>query len=154
MVNQIMASIEFLKHYANTHSLLHFSAKISTKTYSWIHQRILEFVHASPVDFTCFFMGSGVTAGMNRMAKTFNRLRPEKDMDCDLELNALIGIEIDFASRFLPMRVGPMDNEKYNILVYCIIGQLQPSSDCVGLPFCSSSSTADSTLYPLSYQLL
>ena len=38
------ASNQFLKHYANTHSLLHFSAKISTKTYSWIHRRILEFV--------------------------------------------------------------------------------------------------------------
>jgi len=74
------ASNEFLKHYANTHSLLHFSAKISTKTYGWIHSRILEFVHANPEDFTCFFMGSGVTAGLNRMAKTFKRLRPEKDM--------------------------------------------------------------------------
>jgi len=74
------ASNEFLKHYSNTHSLLHFSAKISTKTYNWIHDRILEFVHADPNEFTCFFMGSGVTAGMNRMAKTFNRLRPEKDM--------------------------------------------------------------------------
>ena len=74
------ASNEFLKHYANTHSLLHFSAKISTKTYSWIHDRILEFVHADPEEFTCFFMGSGVTAGMNRMAKTLNRLRPERDM--------------------------------------------------------------------------
>ena len=30
------ASNEFLKHYSNTHSLLHFSAKISTKTYNWI----------------------------------------------------------------------------------------------------------------------
>ena len=74
------ASNEFLKHYSNTHSLLHFSAKISTKTYNWIHDRILEFVHADLDEFTCFFMGSGVTAGMNRMAKTFNRLRPEKDM--------------------------------------------------------------------------
>ena len=74
------ASNEFLKHYSNTHSLLHFSAKISTKTYNWIHNRILEFVHADTDEFTCFFMGSGVTAGMNRMAKTFNRLRPEKDM--------------------------------------------------------------------------
>ena len=74
------ASNEFLKHYANTHSLLHFSARISTKTYNWIHDRILEFVHADPNDFTCFFMGSGVTAGMNRMAKTLQRLRPEKDM--------------------------------------------------------------------------
>ena len=74
------ASNEFLKHYSNTHSLLHFSAKISTKTYNWIHDRILEFVHADPDEYTCFFMGSGVTAGMNRMAKTFKRLRPDKDM--------------------------------------------------------------------------
>jgi selenocysteine lyase/cysteine desulfurase len=74
------ASMDFLKHYSNTHSLLHFSAKISTKTYDWIHHRILEFVHANPEKYTCFFMGSGVTAGMNRIAKTFNRLRPDKDM--------------------------------------------------------------------------
>ena len=46
------ASTEFLKHYSNTHSLLHFSAKISTKTYGWIHDRILEFVHADPEEFT------------------------------------------------------------------------------------------------------
>ena len=70
----------FLKHYSNTHSLLHFSARISTKTYGWIHSRILDFVHADPNKYTCFFMGSGVTAGMNRMAKTLNRLRPERDM--------------------------------------------------------------------------
>ena len=74
------ASNEFLKHYSNTHSLLHFSAKVSTKTYNWIHKRILEFVHADSNEFTCFFMGSGVTAGMNRMAKTFKRLRPERDI--------------------------------------------------------------------------
>ena len=74
------ASTKFLKHYSNTHSLLHFSARISTKTYGWIHNRILDFVHADPNKYTCFFMGSGVTAGMNRMAKTFNRLRPERDM--------------------------------------------------------------------------
>ena len=74
------ASNSFLKHYANTHSLLHFSAKISTKTYSWIHDRILEFVHADPEKYTCFFAGSGVTAGMNRVAKTFKRLRPDRDM--------------------------------------------------------------------------
>jgi len=74
------ASNEFLKHYSNTHSLLHFSAKVSTKTYAWIHNKILDFVSADPKEFTCFFMGSGVTAGMNRMAKTLNRLRPERDM--------------------------------------------------------------------------
>ena len=74
------SSNEFLKHYSNTHSLMHFSAKISTKTYAWIHDKILDFVSADSEEFTCFFMGSGVTAGMNRMAKTLNRLRPEKDM--------------------------------------------------------------------------
>ena len=74
------ASNEFLKHYSNTHSLLHFSAKVSTKTYDWIHNRILDFVHADKNEYTCFFMGSGVTAGMNRVAKTFKRLRPERDM--------------------------------------------------------------------------
>ena len=74
------SSYEFLKHYSNTHSLLHFSAKVSTKTYDWIHNRILDFVHADKNEYTCFFMGSGVTAGMNRIAKTFKRLRPERDM--------------------------------------------------------------------------
>ena len=74
------SSNEFLRHYSNTHSLLHFSAKVSTKTYDWIHNRILDFVHADKNEYTCFFMGSGVTAGMNRIAKTFKRLRPERDM--------------------------------------------------------------------------
>ena len=74
------ASKKFLAHYSNTHSLLHFSAKISTKTYTWIHNKILQFVHADPKEYTCFFMGSGVTAGMNKMAQTLRRLRPERDM--------------------------------------------------------------------------
>jgi len=74
------ASRQFLKHYSNTHSLLHFSAKVSTKTYNWIHDKILDFVGADSEEFTCFFMGSGVTSGMNKIAKTMNRLRPERDM--------------------------------------------------------------------------
>ena len=71
---------QFLNHYSNTHSLLHFSAKIATKTYDWIHRKMLDFVHADPEEYTCFFTGSGVTAGMNRIARTFNHLRPERDM--------------------------------------------------------------------------
>ena len=31
---------EFLKHYSNTHSVMHFSAKIATKTYNWISNQI------------------------------------------------------------------------------------------------------------------
>ena len=71
---------KFLEHYANTHSLLHFSAKIATKTYSWVHNRILEFVNADLNKYTCFFTGSGVTAGMNRIARTLRTLQPQKDI--------------------------------------------------------------------------
>ncbi|MAX30272.1 MAG: aminotransferase [Candidatus Marinimicrobia bacterium] len=74
------ASKKFLNHYSNTHSLLHFSARISTKTYEWIHNKILDFVEADKNEYTSFFMGSGVTAGMNRVAKTLKRLRPERDI--------------------------------------------------------------------------
>ena len=61
-------SQKFLKHYSNTHSLMHFSAKIASKTYSWVQNRILEFVNADKETYTCFFTGSGTTAGMNRIA--------------------------------------------------------------------------------------
>jgi len=74
------ASTEFLKHYSNTHSLMHFSAKIATKTYAWIHQRILDFVKANPEEYTCFFTGSGTTSGMNRIARTLNQYRPNRDI--------------------------------------------------------------------------
>jgi len=73
-------SEKFLKHYSNTHSLMHFSAKIATKTYKWVHERILEFVNAHPEHYTCFFTGSGTTSGMNRIARIFNNLQPKKDI--------------------------------------------------------------------------
>ena len=73
-------SEKFLKHYSNTHSLMHFSAKIATKTYVWVHERILEFIHADPEHYTCFFTGSGTTSGMNRIARIFNNLQPNKDI--------------------------------------------------------------------------
>ena len=71
---------EFLNHYSNTHSLMHFSAKIATKTYDWIHDRMLDFVQADKDEYTCFFSGSGTTSGMNRIARTLNQYRPSKDM--------------------------------------------------------------------------
>jgi cysteine desulfurase/selenocysteine lyase len=74
------AGTEFLKHYSNTHSLMHFSAKIATKTYAWIHQRMLDFVKADPEEYTCFFTGSGTTSGMNRIARTLNQYRPDRDI--------------------------------------------------------------------------
>ena len=70
----------FYKHYANTHSLLHFAAKISTREYEWAHNRILSFVGADPDTYTCFFTGSGTTAGINRMARVFRDIRPNQMM--------------------------------------------------------------------------
>ena len=69
----------FLEHYANTHSLMHNSARLATQAYGWAHDRILRFVGADPEAYTCFFTGSGVTAGMNRLARVFRDLRPGKD---------------------------------------------------------------------------
>lgn len=69
---------DFYDHYANTHSLLHFGAKISTREYDWAHRRILSFVNADPEVHTCFFTGSGTTAGMNRLARVLRDIRPER----------------------------------------------------------------------------
>ena len=71
---------DFYKHYANTHSLLHFGAKISTREYDWAHRRILSFVKADPEVYTCFFTGSGTTTGMNRLARILRDIRPDKDV--------------------------------------------------------------------------
>ena len=70
---------KFYHHYANTHSLLYFSAKISTREYDWAHKRILSFVGADPDTYTCFFTGSGTTTGINRLARVFRDIRPDKD---------------------------------------------------------------------------
>lgn len=69
---------EFYQHYANTHSLLHFSAKIATSEYHWAHDRILSFLGADPERYTCFFTGSGSTAAINRLARVFRDYRPDR----------------------------------------------------------------------------
>ncbi|MDP6339290.1 MAG: aminotransferase class V-fold PLP-dependent enzyme [Candidatus Marinimicrobia bacterium] len=71
---------EFFNHYANSHSLLHFSAKITTIQYDWAHWRILSFLGADPKKYTCFFTGSGTTAGINRLARVFRDYRKDKDV--------------------------------------------------------------------------
>ena len=45
-------SEKFLNHYSNTHSLMHCSAKISTKTYAWVHERMLDFGTFLKLNFT------------------------------------------------------------------------------------------------------
>ncbi len=71
---------DFYDHYANSHSLLHFSAKITTLQYNWAHQRILSFLGADPEKYTCFFTGSGTTSGINRMARVLHNYRKDKDI--------------------------------------------------------------------------
>lgn len=70
----------FQPHYANTHSVLHFSAKLSTHAYRWAHRMVLDFVQAHPEIYTAFFVGSGTTAGINRVARTLREKRPDRDV--------------------------------------------------------------------------
>jgi len=81
MMKAAYNAIESLyNHYANTHSLLHFSAKVATQNYNWAHDRILSFVKADPEKYACFFTGSGATAGINRMARVFRDYQQERDV--------------------------------------------------------------------------
>ncbi|MCA8956970.1 MAG: aminotransferase class V-fold PLP-dependent enzyme [Planctomycetes bacterium] len=70
----------FQPYYSNTHSVLHFGAKLSTSEYAWAHRMVLDFVNADPEHYTAFFVGSGTTGGMNRVARTLRQKRPERDV--------------------------------------------------------------------------
>ena len=52
-------SSTYLKHYSNTHSFTHFSARISTELYDWAHRRMLDFFQADEEHYTCVFAGTG-----------------------------------------------------------------------------------------------
>jgi selenocysteine lyase/cysteine desulfurase len=67
-------------HYANTHSTLHYAARLSTGEYAWAHRMVLEFFGADPARWMCFFAGSGTTAGINRVARALRQSRPGRDM--------------------------------------------------------------------------
>jgi selenocysteine lyase/cysteine desulfurase len=69
---------ELLPHYANTHSTLHFSARIASHAYAWAHEQVLRFVRADPDRYTAFFAGGGCTAPLNRLARTLAARRPER----------------------------------------------------------------------------
>lgn len=68
-----------LRHYANTHSQLHFGAHVTTHLYHRAHQLVEAFVDA-PDSYTSIFSGSGVTSGLNRMARVLAERRPERDL--------------------------------------------------------------------------
>ncbi|MFQ5631574.1 MAG: aminotransferase class V-fold PLP-dependent enzyme [bacterium] len=70
---------KFQPYYANTHTTAHFGAKLSTNEYLWAHKMVLDFVQADPEDYASFFVGSGTTSGINRVARTLREKRPDRD---------------------------------------------------------------------------
>jgi selenocysteine lyase/cysteine desulfurase len=71
---------KYQPYYSNTHSVVHFGAKLSTCEYAWAHDMVLQFVQADPSTYTAFFAGHGTTAGINRVAQTLRVQRPERDV--------------------------------------------------------------------------
>ncbi|HFE37229.1 MAG TPA: aminotransferase class V-fold PLP-dependent enzyme, partial [Gammaproteobacteria bacterium] len=74
------ATLSYLQHYANTHTTVHTSAKITSSAIEWAHQRVLDFTGAESNNFQCTFIGNGTTAAANRVAKGLAELRPDKPM--------------------------------------------------------------------------
>ena len=71
---------KYLPHYANTHSILYFGAKLSTSEYHHAHEVVLDFVNADPETYTAIFLGSGTTAGICRVANTLRQKLPDRDV--------------------------------------------------------------------------
>ena len=73
-------ALNFLHHYASTHSEMHYSARGATRAYQWAHRRILAFVGADEKKYSTYFAGSGATAGFNRIAAELAIYRPGRDV--------------------------------------------------------------------------
>ena len=69
----------FQPHYANTHSSLHYGARLSSAAYAWAHEAVLSFVRAHAPEWMCFFVGNGATGAINRIAQSLRAARPERD---------------------------------------------------------------------------
>ena len=73
-----------LKHYSNSHSYVHNSARISTSAFNWAHAQALKFVGANLGDkqgqYACVFTGAGTTAAINRIARGLSTLRPTRNV--------------------------------------------------------------------------
>ncbi len=86
----------FLQHYASTHSKLHYAARGASEAFDWAHQRVLKFVSADQSRYSCYFSGSGATAGFNRIATELSSQRPER--------NIVLVSEMEHHSNDLPHR--------------------------------------------------
>ena len=71
----------FLKHNANTHSSVHYSATIASQSLSWSRSIIADFLGISQDDYSVIFIGNGSTAAINRAVKIFSQIYlPEKNI--------------------------------------------------------------------------
>jgi cysteine desulfurase / selenocysteine lyase len=66
----------FLRHNANVHSRIHFSARVATEACAFARERVLSFVGADPEEYVCLFIGSGATGALNRSAHYLRGYRP------------------------------------------------------------------------------
>ncbi len=71
---------KYLPYYANTHTTVHFNAQLSTREFAWAHKMVVDFVDANPQTHGSFFVGSGTTGCINRIARTLSRKWPERDV--------------------------------------------------------------------------
>ena len=71
---------KYLPYYANTHTTVHINAQLSTREFDWAHNMCLDFVDADSQEYGCFFVGSGATGGLNRIARTLSKKRPQRDV--------------------------------------------------------------------------
>ncbi len=71
---------KYMPYYSNTHSNVHFGAKLSTREFEWAHDMVLSFVNADPQRYTAFYVGSGTTGGINRIARTLKEKRPDRQV--------------------------------------------------------------------------
>jgi len=70
----------YLAHYANTHTTVHSSAKITSAAMAWANEMVLDFVNAPAPDYVCAFLGSGTTAAANRVAQGLAATRAGKEV--------------------------------------------------------------------------
>ncbi len=96
MASAFEVAKEFLSHYASTHSKLHYAARGASEAFDWAHQRVLKFVGADENQYSCYFGGSGATAGFNRIATELSSQRPER--------NIVLVSEMEHHSNDLPHR--------------------------------------------------
>ena len=69
---------KFLPYYANIHSKVHLSARVSSKAFNWAQHSILDSLGFDKSKYQISFAGFGSTAAINRLARGLAAQRPER----------------------------------------------------------------------------